>query len=96
MVHYLTDITCSYYLQAWWVVEAANSRKRWKYLDHILPTNQVPYIGDYVRIVCAISNKYYTPINHTQDSEDPSLAARIMNLAAQTNTLVLLSECGGS
>ncbi|XP_033739141.1 uncharacterized protein LOC117326498 [Pecten maximus] len=32
-----------------WVVESSNARiKGWKYLDHTLPTNQVPYIGDYI------------------------------------------------
>lgn len=30
-----------------WVVESANARiKRWKYLEKVLPTNQIPYIGD--------------------------------------------------
>jgi hypothetical protein len=39
-----------------WVVESANARiKNFKWLDRVLPTNQVPFIGDYVRIVCAIS-----------------------------------------
>jgi len=52
------------------VVEAANARiKRWKYLAHVLPTNQVPYIGDYVRIVCALANMFFPPINQTQDSD---------------------------
>nr|XP_022290376.1 LOW QUALITY PROTEIN: uncharacterized protein LOC111102014 [Crassostrea virginica] len=33
-----------------WVVESANSRiKRWKFLDKVLPTNQVPYVGDFVK-----------------------------------------------
>ena len=47
------------FLKVRWVVESANSRiKRWKFLDKVLPTNQVPYVGDFVRIVCAISNKF--------------------------------------
>lgn len=41
-----------------WVVESANSRiKQWKYLQHVLPTSQIPYIGDFIRIVCAICNR---------------------------------------
>nr|XP_022317959.1 uncharacterized protein LOC111121112 isoform X2 [Crassostrea virginica] len=41
-----------------WVVESANARiKSWKYLASVLPTHQVPYIRDYVCIVCAIANK---------------------------------------
>ena len=49
------------------MVEAANARiKRWKYLDHILLISQIPFIGDFVRIVCAVSNKYLPPINGTK------------------------------
>ncbi|XP_060575344.1 uncharacterized protein LOC132732838 [Ruditapes philippinarum] len=60
-----------------WVVEAANARiKRWKYLSHVLPTNQVPYIGDYVSIICALCNKYLPPINQTQEL-DSTLASQM-------------------
>ena len=53
------------------MVEAANVRiKRWKYLDHILPTSQIPFIGDVVQIVCAVSNKYLPPNNGTKDAEE--------------------------
>lgn len=56
-------INC-FFFQVRWVVESANARKkRWKYLDHVLPTNQVPFIGDYTRIVCAISNKFFPPLS---------------------------------
>ena len=61
------------------MVEAANTRiKRWKYLDHILPTSQIPFIGDFVRIVCAVSNKYLPPINATKDAEEDQLTASRM------------------
>ena len=61
------------------MVEAANARiKRWKYLDHILPTSQIPFIGDFVRIVCAVSNKYLPPINATKDAEEDQLTASQM------------------
>ncbi|XP_060602549.1 uncharacterized protein LOC132755673 [Ruditapes philippinarum] len=62
-----------------WEVEASNARiKRWKYLDHVLPTNQVPYIGDYVRIICATCNKYLSPLNATKDLMDDTLVAERM------------------
>lgn len=42
-----------------WVVESVNGRiKLWKYLDRVLPNSQIPYISDYVQIVCTIMNKY--------------------------------------
>ncbi|XP_062566452.1 uncharacterized protein LOC134228771 [Saccostrea cucullata] len=76
-----------------WVVEAANSRiKHWKYLAHTLPTNQVPYIGDYVRIVCAISNKYYKPLSSGNLDDDIALAAKMRHLYTQINTLKTFVE----
>ncbi|KAK3109068.1 hypothetical protein FSP39_022182 [Pinctada imbricata] len=71
-----------------WVVESANARsKRWRFLDHVLPTNQVPYIGDYVRIVCAIANKFYPPLSHGNLEEDQVLAAKMHHLSLQVNGL---------
>ncbi|XP_052696026.1 uncharacterized protein LOC128174533 [Crassostrea angulata] len=66
-----------------WVVEAANARiKRWKYLAHVLPTNQVPFIGDYVRIVCALSNRYCKPLSTGSEDEDMALACKMRKLSA--------------
>lgn len=51
------------YFQVRWVVESANARiKSWRYLANVLPTNQVPYIKDYICIVCALANKYLPPL----------------------------------
>ncbi|CAC5417936.1 unnamed protein product [Mytilus coruscus] len=47
-----------------WVVESAYARtKQWIYLDHFLPTNQVPHNGNYVCIVYAISSKFSPPVS---------------------------------
>jgi hypothetical protein len=47
-----------------WVVEEANARiKRWKYFANILPTNQVPYISENTKIICAICNKFFPPLS---------------------------------
>ena len=88
---------CHYFYclsQVRWVVEAANARiKRFKYLDKILPSSQVPYIGDFVRIVCAVSNKYMKPINATKDSEEDLLTARrMLDRVNKTNELQQLVE----
>ncbi|CAC5389445.1 unnamed protein product [Mytilus coruscus] len=70
-----------------WVVESANARiKRWKYLSHVLPNKQVPYIGDYVCIVCGISNKYLPPLSPGCDNEEV-LAAKMLHLSKNVNTL---------
>ena len=77
-----------------WVAEAANARiKCWRYLDHILPTSQIPYIGDFVRIVCAASNKYLPPINATKDTEENQFtASRMLERLSKTNELQSLVE----
>lgn len=70
-----------------WVVESANGRiKRFRYLDQVMPNNQIPFIGDFVRIVCAIANKYFPPL--TQASEDEvEVASKMLSLAAKSNSL---------
>lgn len=76
-----------------WVVEAANARiKRWKYLAHVLPTNQVPFIGDYVRIVCALSNRYCKPLSTGSENEDMALACKMRYLSTKVNSLKTFVE----
>lgn len=44
-----------------WVVESSNARiKRWRYLDRTLPTNQIPFVGDYTELYapCQISSSH--------------------------------------
>jgi hypothetical protein len=51
-----------------WVVESANARiKNFKWLDRVLPTDQVPFI---VRIACAISNRYCPALGRTVNEDD--------------------------
>nr|XP_022331291.1 uncharacterized protein LOC111129298 [Crassostrea virginica] len=70
-----------------WVVESANTRiKSWKYLASVLPTHQVPYIRDYVFIMCAIANKYLPPLSTGQEN-DEALAAKMLHLSQKVNTL---------
>ncbi|XP_056014968.1 uncharacterized protein LOC125654892 [Ostrea edulis] len=70
-----------------WIVESANARiKRWKYFDKVLPTNQVPYIGDLIRIVCAISNKFLPPLSGDRE-DDVAIASKMLYLSRQLNTL---------
>uniref|UniRef100_A0A8W8M2I7 DDE Tnp4 domain-containing protein n=1 Tax=Magallana gigas TaxID=29159 RepID=A0A8W8M2I7_MAGGI len=66
-----------------WVVESANARiKRWKFFARILPSSQVPFISDYIKIVCGISNKYFPPLTTGCTEEDVLVAAKM-----QRNTL---------
>ena len=52
----------------------------------VIPTNQVPFIGDYVRIVCAISNRYFPALGRTVNKDDDIQLAREMQ---QKSTEVL-------
>ncbi|XP_060085720.1 uncharacterized protein LOC132565127 [Ylistrum balloti] len=71
-----------------WVVEAVNGRlKTWKYLDRVLPNSQIPYIGDIVRIVCAIFNKFGTPISTGDAEQDQLLGSKMLHLSRKQNSL---------
>lgn len=64
-----------------WVVEAANGRiKKWKFLDNVVCNSQIPHIRDFVRIICAIINKYRPPLK--KDNQDDDDIARQMRVAA--------------
>lgn len=70
-----------------WVVEACNGRlKQWQYLSKTLPNSQIPFIGDYVRIVAALCNKYRPPISRSSE-EDEQVAAKMLHLSQRANTL---------
>ncbi|VDH88958.1 Hypothetical predicted protein [Mytilus galloprovincialis] len=72
-----------------WVVESANARiKNFRYLDRVLPTNYVPFIGDYIHIVCAISNKYLQPLSKAiNEDEDIELATQMKQKSTEIITL---------
>ncbi|XP_021351029.1 uncharacterized protein LOC110454009 isoform X2 [Mizuhopecten yessoensis] len=71
-----------------WVVEAVNGRlKTWKYLDRVLPNSQIPYVGDIVRIVCAICNKFSTPISTGDAEKDQVIGSKMLYLSKKQNTL---------
>lgn len=71
-----------------WIVESVNGRiKQWKYLDRVLPNSQIPYVADYVKIVCALMNKYW-PETNTEDAEkEEQLGCKMLHLSKQQNVL---------
>ena len=67
-----------------WVVESANGRlKKWRYIDNVVPNSQIPFIGDYVRIVAGICNKY-RPALASHHPDDQALANKMLQLARNT------------
>ena len=75
-----------------WVVESVNGRaKQWKMLDKVVPNILVPNIGDFVRIVCALINKFRPPI--VSSSESASLVAqKMLQKSKLPNQLLLYLE----
>lgn len=55
---------------------------------------QIPYIGEYVRIVCALCNAFRPP-RVTNKPEDKTIAQRMLQLVSQPNHLQELIEREG-
>lgn len=70
-----------------WVIEAVNCLfKMWKALDHVFPNSQIPYIGEYVRIVSAFYNAFRPP-RVTDSPSDVIIAERMLRLSRMPNVL---------
>ena len=42
-----------------WVIESANGRvKQWRFFNNVVPNTMIKKIGDYFRIVCAMTSCY--------------------------------------
>lgn len=87
--HTVRDSNCSRLTtKIRWIVESANGRiKSWKYLANVVQNTQIPHIGDDVRLVCAISNKYMKPLCSSSTS-DQSFGCRLLYLCKQNNLLM--------
>ncbi|GFU10620.1 DDE Tnp4 domain-containing protein [Trichonephila clavipes] len=70
-----------------WVVEEVNGQlKNWRALNKIIPNVQIPYFGDYVKIVCAILNAFH-PARLNNIEDDNLTAQRILDLVKMPNYL---------
>lgn len=75
-----------------WVVESANGRlKQWRLLDKVVPNKLLPQIGNYVRIVCALCNKF-KPCLGSMDPESSEIATKMLEKADMPNTVQTLVE----
>ena len=55
-------------------------------LSNVLPNTQIPFAGDYVRIVCSLCNAFRPPLVTSLES-DAVMAKRMMTLAKSDNKL---------
>jgi len=71
-----------------WIVESVNGLiKTWKMLTNVFPNTQIPYIGDYVRIVSALCNAYRSPRVQVTSPHDEIIAQRMLALSKKPNDL---------
>lgn len=53
-----------------WVVESVNGRiKQWRMLNKVIPNTLIPCIGDFVRIICALCNRFRSTFSPTENSD---------------------------
>ena len=58
-----------------------------------MPNSQIPYIGDFVRIVCALTNKYMPPLSSPASVEqDQAVAAKMLTQCGKVNALKEMIE----
>ena len=68
-----------------WVVESVNGRvKQLKAVSNVMPNSQIPYIGDYIRIICSVCNAF-RPVLLKNNEEDEVLAERMLKLSKLPN-----------
>lgn len=70
-----------------WVVESINGRiKNWRAFDHVFPNTQVPFIGNYVRIICAIINAFKANVVQ-EKSDDDNIVSKMKARFSKINRL---------
>lgn len=70
-----------------WVIEAVNGLiKNWKMLKNTVSNKHVPFIGDYVRIVCALCNAF-RPARVSDNSSDAGKAQKMLEKLSEVNSL---------
>ncbi|GFU57702.1 DDE Tnp4 domain-containing protein [Trichonephila clavipes] len=78
-----------------WVVEAVNGQlKSWRALNNIILNVQIPYIGDYVKIVYAILNAFL-PARLNNIEDDNVIAQRMLDVGKKPNYLQQTVEENG-
>lgn len=66
-----------------WVVEAVNARiKQFKFFAHTIPNSSLLYLEEYLLIVCAIINRYQTPVK-VNETNDVQLGEKMASLRLQ-------------
>lgn len=77
-----------------WIVESINGRlKQWRFFDKVVSNHYIPHLGDFLRIVAAICNKYRSPPASSQC--DIQLAEEMLKKSRQGNLVKAIVENEG-
>ena len=69
-----------------WVVESVNGRiKQFQFLNKVVPNKYLPYVGDFVKIVCGLINKYRSSLIDV--SKGSELAQKMLQKSNEGNKL---------
>lgn len=75
-----------------WVVESTNARlKQFRFFDKVVHNHLIPYIGDFLRIVCAICN-CFRPALAARDPEGEVVAKQMLERAKLPNLVQQVVE----
>ena len=75
-----------------WVVESVNSRiKQWRFFDKVVSNHYIPYIGDFLRIVCSLLN-CYRPQLANMDPSSEEIANKMLVRSAMSNDVQKMVE----
>ena len=70
-----------------WIIESVNGRiKQWRALDQVVPNSQIPWIGDSVRIVSAVFNRY-NPSLVSRTTDEEAFGLKMLALAQKSTGL---------
>ncbi|GFY08436.1 DDE Tnp4 domain-containing protein [Trichonephila clavipes] len=70
-----------------WVIEAVNGQlKNRRALNNNVPNVQIPYIGDYVKIVCEILNAFH-PARFNNMEDENVIAQQMLDIVKKPNYL---------
>lgn len=75
-----------------WAVEFANNKLKTRccfFLANVVTNNQVPLIGDYVRIVASLINAFRPPL-YEKYPTDPTVAKRVLEKSKVEHPLTFI------
>ncbi|XP_071181323.1 uncharacterized protein [Mytilus edulis] len=78
-----------------WIVESVNGRlKQWRFFDKVVSNHYIPFIGELLRLVCALCNKY-RPAIASSNADDIKIAEAMLDKSKKGNLVQAIVENEG-